>query len=102
MLQEGFPKITRSKLIVASSMHELGHTMGLFVDDFGGIDNLASAILSYIDYWKYRNYRSCMNYRYTYDYMDYSDGSHGSMDFDDWGNLDFTFFRDSHFEWPKN
>jgi hypothetical protein len=102
LLQEGFPRISRGKLIVASSMHELGHTLGLFVDDFGGIDNMASAIPTYIDYYLYRNYKSIMSYRYTYIYMDYSDGSHGRVDFDDWGNLDFTFFRNSHFEWPKD
>jgi len=42
-----------------------------------------------------------MNYCYTYRILDYSDGSHGRNDFDDWGNLDFYFFKNSHFEWPK-
>lgn len=35
-----------------------------------------------------------MNYRYIYtDLMDYSDGSHGRNDFDDWGTLDLTSFN---------
>ena len=33
--------------------------------------------------------------------LDYSDGTHGYGDFDDWDNLDFTFFKNTHFEWPK-
>ena len=35
------------------------------------------------------------------DIIDYSDGTHLRRDFDDWGNLDFNFFKNTHFEWPK-
>jgi hypothetical protein len=35
-----------------------------------------------------------MNYRYVYSGMiDYSDGSRGKNDFDDWNTLDLTFFQ---------
>jgi len=42
-----------------------------------------------------------MNYRYTYRIIDYSDGYHGKGDYKDWSNLDFEFFKNTHFEWPK-
>jgi hypothetical protein len=34
-----------------------------------------------------------MNYHYTYKILDYSDGSNGGRDFDDWSNLDFNYFE---------
>jgi hypothetical protein len=34
-----------------------------------------------------------MNYQYVYSMLDYSDGSHGLFDHDDWLNLDFSFFE---------
>jgi len=34
-----------------------------------------------------------VNYGYTYILVDYSDGSHGKNDFDDWHDLDLTFFE---------
>ena len=34
-----------------------------------------------------------MNYGYTYILVDYSDGSRGMNDFDDWNNLDLTHFE---------
>ena len=101
LLKEGFPRYDRGRLITTASMHETGHTLGLFVDDFGGIDNLESGYPFDINFWRFRNYKSCMSYRYTWDIMDYSDGTHGKVDFDDWDNLDLSFFKNSHFEWPK-
>ena len=35
-----------------------------------------------------------MNYRYVYSGLtDYSDGSHGKNDYDDWANIDLTYFN---------
>jgi hypothetical protein len=34
-----------------------------------------------------------MNYQYTYRIFDYSDGTHGWGDYDDWGNIDLTYFE---------
>jgi hypothetical protein len=35
-----------------------------------------------------------MNYRYIYtDLVDYSDGSHGRNDFNDWATMDLTNFN---------
>ncbi len=77
----------------ATFMHELGHSLGLHSSDFEGIDNDDSDKPWEEDYDKYENYKSCMNYRYQTDWgttqciIDYSDGTHGENDHDDWGNL---------------
>jgi hypothetical protein len=70
------------------------------VDDHGGNDNQGAIDVFTIEWSKYRNYQSCMNYFYTYKTLSYSDGSHGWGDFDDWGHLEFTFFKNSHLDWP--
>jgi parallel beta-helix repeat protein len=101
MLQNKQKFLDRGRLIIGGSIHELGHTFGLFVDDHGGIDNMGTTNIFSLQWLKYRNYKSCMNYLYTYRIIDYSDGSHGKGDFDDWNNLDFTFFKNTHFKWPK-
>ncbi len=100
-LQDRFPRIERDRLIVGGAIHELGHTFGLFADDYGGNDNRIATMLFTYQMWKYRNYKSCMNYLYTYNIIDFSDGSNGQEDFDDWSNLDFSFFKDTHYEWPR-
>lgn len=99
---EGNKRITRGQIIMTGSMHETGHTLGLFADDFDGIDNRAVTKPWYKEFWIYRNYKSCMSYRYTWSTLDYSDGIHGRGDFNDWDNLDYDFFKNTHFEWPKN
>lgn len=95
-------RITRGRYITTGSMHELGHTLGLFVDDFEGIDNCASSDPFKKEFLIYRNYKSTMNYRYTYDILDYSDGDNGRVDYNDWANIELDFFKNSHFEWPKD
>ena len=96
------PLFERGWLITCGSMHEMGHTLGLIADDFRGIDNQATIKLKYTDFWYCRSYKSCMNYRYTYTILDYSDGDNGKIDYNDWGRMEFDFFKNSHFEWPKN
>jgi hypothetical protein len=34
-----------------------------------------------------------MNYQYNYNIFDYSDGSHGRGDHEDWANIDLTYFE---------
>jgi parallel beta-helix repeat protein len=91
------PILNRGRAIIGGSIHELGHTMGLTVDDHGGNDNKVTTMLFTKQWWKYRNYKSCMNYRYTYQILNFSDGTRGKGDFDDWNNLDFSFFKNTHF-----
>jgi len=73
-------------------LHELGHTLGLFYYKFEGIDNYTCQYLL-PGVWKFRNYKSCMNYAYTWFLLDYSNGGHGKNDFNDWNNIDLGFFR---------
>ena len=93
---------TKGYIIASITMHELGHNLGLVVDDHIGIDNNIANIPFLLQAFKIIRYKSCMNYMYTYSILDYSDGSRGINDFDDWGNIDFTFFKNTHFEWPKD
>ena len=79
------------------SMHELGHTLGLFEYTFPGIDNESCNAPWMPGFWIYRNYKSCLNYRYAFQLVDYSNGKHGRNDFDDWDNIDLTFFTHSYF-----
>ena len=96
-LADGNPTWKRDQLIITGSMHELGHTMGLFADDHNGNDNRGTVNPWYKDYWQFRNYKSCMNYRYTWQILGYSDGTHGSGDYDDWGTLDLEFFKNTRY-----
>ena len=41
-----------------------------------------------------------MNYRYAWGLIDYSDGSHGEGDFDDWSHIDPAFFEKRFFAEP--
>jgi len=85
--------VQRAIVYGGTIMHELGHTLGLFGGVVPGIDNWQS-VFTYKDWWKFRNYKSCMNYdRVLYALPDYSDGSHGRNDFDDWGHIDLTLFQ---------
>lgn len=71
-------------------MHETGHSLAI---ENPGVDNENTMYPWMVEYWKYRPYKSCMNYGYTYILVDYSDGSRGMNDFDDWNQLDFTAFE---------
>ena len=84
----------RTLAIAGVFMHELGHNLGLFRSDFPGIDNPDTRYPWKEDFWLYGPYHSCMNYRYTWHYVDYSPGTQGDYDFDDWGNLNLKHFLD--------
>ena len=89
-------KVQRMIDVVYASvyMHELGHTLGIYNP---GVDNDDSDDPSNFNFWKYGPYKSCMNYRYTYRLVDYSDGSRGKNDFPDWYTLDLTSFQGGFF-----
>lgn len=97
-MQGNHPNEKRGNLIIFGIVHELGHQMGLLIDDFDGIDNTQSTKYVTLQALKYRNYKSCLNYKYFLKILDYSDGSRGKNDFDDWGNLDFSFFKNTYYE----
>jgi len=95
-LRRGTLNIQKQREIVyaAALMHETGHTLNIFNGNTPGCDNGKTVNPLQYDYWKYGPYKSVMNYRYIYSGMvDYSDGSRGKNDFDDWYNLDLTFFQ---------
>ena len=97
-IQKSYFFLEKDRLIVGGIIHELGHSMGLIIDDHGGIDNLGSSKYFTKEGWTYKNYLSCLNYRYVYLLLGFSDGTHGKGDFDDYSNLDFYFFKDTDFE----
>jgi hypothetical protein len=87
-------KVQRDETYAAAIMHETGHTLGIFNGNTPGADNWVSASPLQADYWRYGPYKSVMNYRYIYSGMvDYSDGSRGKNDFNDWATMDLTFFQ---------
>jgi parallel beta-helix repeat protein len=98
--EEEIPQVFRSHVLATVFMHELGHTLGLFHDVYPAIDNESSIIPFPTPLLKgqikYRNYRSCMNYQFAWQILDYSDGGHGRGDFDDWRNINLSFFQNSH------
>jgi nitrous oxidase accessory protein NosD len=100
VLVDKFPGYKREVMVMTSVMHEVGHTFGLIVTKYNGIDNHLAMKPSYKAFWVYSRYKSILNYAYTFSMMDFSDGSHGPGDYDDWGNLDFSFFKNTSFEYP--
>jgi hypothetical protein len=74
-------------------MHELGHSLGMLYAHSPGVDNLSSKHGNPPDY-PWWDYVSCMNYDYFwYRHFDYSDGTHGENDADDWRAIDLTYFQ---------
>ncbi|UCF12110.1 MAG: hypothetical protein JSW06_08715 [Thermoplasmatales archaeon] len=82
----------RAIIYAGAIMHEIGHTLGIFRGNTPGCDN-PDSVFPFKDWSKFHNYRSCMNYHYTYYLIDYSDGSRGKNDYDDWNRIDLTFFQ---------
>ena len=101
-INQKFSTVSRDLITISVIMHELGHTMGLLADDHGGNDNMVATMIFTKQFFKYSTYRSIMNYMYTYRILDYSDGKLGKNDFDDWGNLDFDFFKNTDFIIPES
>jgi parallel beta-helix repeat protein len=101
-LSNSYPLVEREYVAIATIMHELGHTMSLTVDDYRGIDNNVAGTAFTSQWFKFRNYKSVLHYRYVFEILDYSDGSNGREDFDDWSNLDFSYFKSTNFILPKN
>lgn len=84
----------RAIVYAGAIMHETGHSLGIHNP---GVDNFQAVWPWQAGYWFYGPYKSVMNYRYIYtDLVDYSDGSHGVNDFDDWGTLDLARFNPGH------
>ena len=74
-------------------MHEMGHNFGRRWGNPFGCDAQLSKRPWSIGYWIFGQYKSIMNYRYTYKIFDYSDGSHGRRDSNDWEAIDLMYFE---------
>ena len=85
-----FPWLKYDIVFASAYMHELGHTFAF--NPLPG-HNEGCYYPWQIGWWLVRPYKSCMNYAYMYYTVDYSDGSHGKNDFDDWERMDMTYFQ---------
>jgi len=80
-------------IIASLIIHEMGHNFGIRFGEPFGCDNRLTGSPFKLGWYIWGNYKSIMNYRYTYSILDYSDGSHGKIDYDDWENIDLTYFE---------
>jgi hypothetical protein len=88
-LQERTKRIGQAIQVI----HELGHSLGIVGSHSPGVDN-ASVRNNNPPNYPWFDYVSVMNYDYFRQrYFDYSDGTHGEHDTDDWAALDLTFFQ---------
>lgn len=102
------PALTQKKLRLTTAiaiMHETGHSLGLMPTDTVAIDNASHVgrnnlppLQKIIEqkrsgkYWE--DYESCMSYaKFGIYVLGYSDGSNGERDFDDWSDIDITYFQ---------
>lgn len=87
-----WPFFDRDIVFASGYMHECGHTLGIFNGNTPGCDDSQSGPFQK-NWLKWMPYKSVMNYGYIYRILDYSDGSRGKNDFDDWNRLDLTYFQ---------
>jgi hypothetical protein len=76
-------------------MHELGHTCSFSREvTHPGVDNTSGTYEGPPSDYPWYNYYSCMQYLYFGERLvDYSDGSHGEGDYNDWANIDLAYFQ---------
>ncbi|MFC1751144.1 hypothetical protein ACFL2V_20350, partial [Pseudomonadota bacterium] len=88
--KQQFPWLQLDEIFASAYMHELGHTF-----NFNPIPGHSQDCYYpwQIGWWLVGSYKSCMNYRYMYYTIDYSDGSRGKNDFNDWERIDMTSFQ---------
>jgi hypothetical protein len=84
------PWLKRDIIYASAYMHECGHTLDL---NNPGVDDFYSKYPWQLNWWKWRPYKSVMNYGYMYQMVDYSDGSRGLNDFNDWNDMDLKSFQ---------
>jgi len=83
-------RFQRNIVFASSYMHELGHTFAFW--PIPG-HNDESKYPWQPGYWQNRPYKSCMNYAWVYQIVDYSDGSRSAPDIDDWSRIDYSHFE---------
>lgn len=91
------PTNFKNKIMASVLLHELGHTLGIAPYTTEGCDNLSlfniKELKDYIQKWG--NYKSVMNYLYIINknIVDFSDGTHGNNDQNDWESIYLPFFQ---------
>jgi hypothetical protein len=73
---------TQDQAIAGTIIHELGHNLCLSNDTYTGQD--PSCVFSGIDTYASNDYHSSMNYSKQFSLIDYSEGTSGQDDHDDW------------------
>ena len=104
LTQKAFTRRTQHMMLAASILHELGHSLGIGPNTIEGCDNYSFKKKfvpsvekdEFLEKWG--NYRSVMNYFYIYNkkLVDYSDGSHGDNDQNDWLAFYLPCFQIEH------
>ena len=84
---------TKNYIDASSIMHEMGHNFGLRWGDPFGVDCIRALKPWRLSFWIILPYRSIMNYQFTYNIFDYSDGDKGRRDNDDWEQIDLSYFE---------
>jgi len=83
--------------LAAGIMHELGHSIGIGVSPFEGVDNMSYGLPRFPNKnYLYKDYRSVMNYQCIYEFsvLDYSDGRNGPpYDQNDWQKIFVAGFQ---------
>jgi hypothetical protein len=82
--------LDRDIVYASAYMHELGHTFNF--NPIPGHDDFSKYPWQ-AGYWINRPYKSCMNYGWMYQMVDYSDGSRASPDIDDWSRINYQYFE---------
>lgn len=96
-----FTQRTERIMLASVFLHELGHSLGIGPNTFEGCDNStfvyrylpSKSRTKYLEQWG--NYKSVMNYYYINNkkIVDYSDGTHGDNDQNDWEKIYLPFFQ---------
>ncbi len=99
--QKAFFPRTQRTMLASAVLHELGHTLGIGPNTIEGCDNYSfkNKFLptqqrnEYLEEWG--NYKSVMNYYYIYNknLVDFSDGTNGYNDQNDWNHFYLPYFQ---------
>jgi hypothetical protein len=92
---------TKRTMLASLFLHELGHSLSIGPNTFEGCDNFSyggkfiptKERKRFLEQWG--NYKSVMNYYYLFNkgIVDYSDGSHGYNDQNDWEKFYLPYFQ---------
>ena len=82
--------LDREIVYASAYMHELGHTFNIW--PIPGHEETSIGPWQ-LDWWKNRPYKSCMNYAWVFEIVDYSEGLRSSPDINDWNRIDYAAFE---------